>query len=449
MFNLTLLEATVIIRTLVTILTAVLCTLVSTHAHADKRVTVHDFYGPNANRVRDDVVNLLERQSGVTIISKGQIESTALKLGVDPYSPGGRIALGRELQLSAWMTGVVRRRSGQLKLTVVVFDGAKHTTLGRARLAASGASKLGQAIKQQLWRKTRSAIMRSSPPAATEDPNAVADSVHAPEIAADGTAVASRSGASLRDDAENDGGDDEVASTGRGRALRAFLGLGSPYRSLAYSSPITSSLGDFSMSGAPMLDVNVAFHPAAPFTDGFASWIGFDLRGQLALATPSVDRDGNKFKSSYNAFHAGLRLRVPVATHYVSAFSGYGRSQFAFSSEQSGGAAPTPSVEYEMIRTGAGAELALSDELLFGVDGAWLQFLGVGDIGKWFPRATAGGFELAASGTYALTQGVFMRLSASYQRLAFDFNSRPDDQYRAAGATDQYLSVSVGAGVKL
>jgi hypothetical protein len=203
------------------------------------------------------------------------------------------------------------------------------------------------------------------------------------------------------------------------------------------------------MSGAPMFDFNAAFYPARPFTDGVASWFGIDARGALALSTPTTDRDGNKFSSRYTSYHFGLRARVPLGAHFVSAFTGYAMNSFAISSETRGVTSPTPSVDYRMIRTGAGGELALSDSLSFGFDAAFLSFLSVGDIGKWFPRAEAAGLELAGTASYNLTPGIFARATASYQRAFFDFNGQPSDTYRAQGATDQFLSVSLGAGLRL
>lgn len=447
-------------RNILILVTAVFCTLVASNARADTRVTVHDFYGPYADRVRDDIVNLLERQSGITIVSQAQVESTAEKMGVDPSSAEGRIALGRELQLSAWMTGVVKKRSGKLKLTVVVFDGAQHSLVGRTRLSGKNASKLSAEIKDHLWRKSRYAIMF-----ATGSKGAAADSGGATAAntpVADATPVASDT--TLPPDkaadsaSSNDGAlasadlDDEYGDEPRRRkhdALRASIGVGSPFRNLTYSSPITSSLGNYTMSGAPMLDLNVAFYPAQPFSDGVASWFGLDVRGALALSTPTTDRDGNKFNSRYDSYHFGLRARVPLGNHYVSAFSGYAMSRFAISSVNKEISVPTPSVDYRMLRTGAGGEFALSDSFTLGLDAAFLSLLSVGDIGKWFPRAQAGGLEVAASASYSLTQGVFARFGASYQRTFFDFNGQPDDAYRAQGATDQYLSVSIGAGVRL
>jgi hypothetical protein len=446
-------------RNILILVTTVLCTFVVSGARADTRVTVHDFYGPYADRVRDDIVTLLERQSGITIVSQAQVESTAERLGVDPSSNEGRIALGRELQLSAWMTGVVKKRAGKLKLTVVVFDGAQHSLVGRTRLTGKTPSKLSTEIKDHLWRKSRYAIMFATGPNGTAAVNGTATAENAP--AADAPAVSSdttlpadkpTAGASNSElasaaDLEDDYGDAPFKH--KHSAFLASLGVGSPFRSLAYSSPVTSTLGDYTMSGAPMFDFNMAFYPAAPFTDGVASWFGLDLRGALALSTPTSDRDGNKFNSRYDSYHFGLRARVPLGNHYLSAFSGYAMNRFAITSEDKGITAPAPSTDYRMLRTGIGGELALNDSLRLGLDGAFLSFLSVGQIGKWFPRAQAAGFEVSAAANYSLTQGIFARFAASYQRTFFDFNGQPDDTYRAQGATDQYLSVSLGAGVRL
>jgi hypothetical protein len=246
----------------------------------------------------------------------------------------------------------------------------------------------------------------------------------------------------------DDAYDDEPAPRKRD-AFLASIGIGSPFRNLAYSSPVTASLGDYTMSGAPMLDFNAVFYPARPFTEGIASWFGLDARVALALATPTTDRDGNKFTSSFTSYHFGLRARVPVGAHAISAFTGYAANRFAITPETKGVSSPAPSVDYRMIRTGAGAEFALTDSINFGLDAAFLSFLSVGDIGKWFPRAEAAGLEVGAAASYNLTPGLFARAGLSYQRAFFDFNGQPNDKYRAQGATDQFLSVSVGAGLRL
>jgi hypothetical protein len=418
------------------VLIAALFTLVASHVRADTRVTVHDFHGPSAARIRADVVNLLERQSGVTLVSKGQIEGAARKLGVDRLSLDGRQALARELQLSAWMTGQVQRRNGKLRLTVEVYDGAQHTRIGRAQLVGSTAARLSAAIKDRLWQQSGSVIMDAAAPAAESKSSTTVS----PEIV-----VSQAEADSFRDKVDSE----HASHTGLGEVLRAFVGIGSPYRSLAYREPVTSSLGDYQLSGAAMADINVAFHPARLATDSWPAWFGLDARAQVTLSSPTLDRNGNQFKSRYDAFHVGMRARVPLGHHYVSAFSGYGMNRLAISAQETGVRTPTPSVDYRSIRSGLGVELALSDSLLLGLDAAWLRLLSVGDIGKWFPRASAGGVEFAMLASYRMTEATFLRATAAYQRTFFDFNSRPGDKNVAGGATDQYLALSLGMGVSL
>lgn len=410
-------------------------------ARADARVVVHDFHGPVAQRVRDDVVTLLERQSSVTLISQGQLEGSARKLGVDPESPEGRAALARELKLSAWMTGVIKRQGGALRLTITVYGGAQHSLLGRASLTARTASQLSGEIREHLWRKSRRAILLASAPEAPG--SAVADSQS--EAAASGAPLPS----TASDTSKKDSFDDAAQEHARGDSLRAFIGVGSSYRRLAFSDVITSSLGDYQLSGAPMVDLSAAFYPARPFTSDWISWLGLDVRAQVAITTPTVDRDGNQFKSRYSAYHVGARVRAPIGDHYLSAFSGYAVNTLEIAPEAPNLLSPTPSIDYRMIRSGLSADFTVSDTVRLGLDGAWLHLLSVGEIGRWFPRSSAGGLELAVFATYNLTQHVFARASGAYQRTFFSFNPQPGDQNVAGGATDQYLAVSVGAGVIL
>lgn len=475
-------------RSLAIAVIVILGLLSANTALADTRVTVHDFSGPSANRLRDDVVNLLERQSGVTIVSRPQIERTAFDLGVDPYTLEGRKALARELQLSAWLTGEVKKRAGQLKLTVVVYDGAQETPFGRTSFTGASPSKLSGQIRYRLWPRSRRAILLASatsidngyvcaakkgepacadgaskaeaevaaapeppPPAPVAEPPAEV----VPEVSSEEspesterimkTVMASSTG-SPRDHADKS--DAHEASKGRpGQSLRASLGFGSPYRSLVFRDRLTQSLTDYQLSGAPMVDLNVAYHPARVFTDKWLSWLALDLRMQLAGSASGFDRYGNQFDASYFALHVGMRGRVPVGDHYLSAFTGYAllRSEVTYDSSEV--TTRPPSVDYRMIRSGVGAEFALAESVTLGFDAAWLQSLSVGEIAEWFPRATAGGLELGAFGSYHVTRNFFARIAATYQRVFFDFNSKPEDQYVAGGAVDHVLALSAGAGV--
>lgn len=421
-----------------TLILSLLSLLVLAHVRADARIMVHDFYGPAAARVHKDVVSLLQAQTGLTIVPSQELDNRAQQLGVDRFSAEGRKALARELQLSAWMTGMVQRRSGKLTLTVVVYDGAQQARVARARFVGSNAAKLSAAVKGRLWQKAGQALLQTMPPQAPIEP-----SVSEPEPQPDLVLSQAEVDRASPEPAAND----DAAQ--RGEALRIFAGMGSPFRSLAYRDAVTPALGDYQLSGAPLADLYAELHPARFVTDGWLSWFGIEARAQFALSAPTLRYGNGEFKSSYDAIFAGMRARVPLGLHHVSVFSGYSVSRFGLRALDAAREAPAPSVDYRTIRSGVGGELALSDTLRVGIDAAWLHFLSAGDIASWFPRTTVVGFELALSGTFRMLGDVYARATAVYSRAVFDFHAQPDDRFVAGGALDQTLALALGLGVQL
>jgi hypothetical protein len=407
--------------------------LAASPARADTRVTVHDFYGPNAARMREQVVAVLE-QKGLRVIDTTELDSAAAELGVDRFSPDGRQALAKKLGVAAWMTGLLQKKKGKLTLTLVVYDGGERGRLARTRFVAGSARQLSEAVKGRLWDRTGRALLELEAPAGSQIEIAAAPS--SSDIERDSAPLTA---------AGND--NDRVAA--RGEAFRVFAGVGSPFRSLSYQDPISPALGDYRLNAAPVADLAVSVFPGRFATNGPLSWFGIEARGQFGLSSPTLNQGGNEFKSRYDALHAGVRARLPLGAHHVSLFSGYSLSRFAIKSEADGVTAPTPSVDYRSIRSGAGVELGLSDSMRVAFDAAWLNFLSVGEIARWFPRATAAGIELSLSSTYRVTGNIFMRAAAVYSRAFFDFHAQPGDKYIAGGALDQSLALALGVGVQL
>lgn len=448
-------------RNLSLTLAVVLYTFMASPAWAEPRVTVHDFYGPDGPRLRGQVARVLERQDDLTVVSQHEIDKTARRLGVDPFSPEGRKALARELQLSAWLTGAVKKSAGKMTLTVIVYDGAEHARVGRTVLVAHSTSSLKRAVKKDLWRKSKDALFLALAPLPSgrapieEEAMAAAESNTERKVspympkAPKPTLTAVSSAPRVAADAHDDRMLPPTMRKDRADTMRAVIGFGSPYRALSYSDPITTSLGDYQLGGAPMLDLAAEYYPAHAVTDSWASWLGLDVAAAVAFGASTTDREGNRYKSRYDAYRVGLKGRVPVGRHFISAFSGYAISRLSVTSENKGIQAPTPNVDYRMIRSGLGAEFALSDSLAFGTELAYLYIMSVGEIGQWFPRTTVGGVELGLNATYALSGRFFARASAVYQRTFFDFHSRPADQRVAGGAADQVVRMSVGAGMSL
>lgn len=477
-------------RVLTILFASLLAVFTARVAHAKTRVTVHEFFGPHASALRAEAEQILKHHDALQVISREDVEAAAHNLGVDLLSPAGRKQMARELTLAAWVTGIVRKEGGRLRLTIVIYDGAEHSNVGRTVLEGRNAKLLQGAVKRSLWQKSKDSILlalaplpqgrapieddplppgrapiasdappaalpvTSTPPVAAVAPPTEAESHHTtassaapPEASSSSSVVvAGHASSGVRPDSANDQGNRKT----RPEALHAALSIGSPYRKLAYSDALTPSLGDYQLAGMPMLDLSVVYYPGRTFTEGWPSWFGLDLSGQFGLGGgASADRDGNRFRARYDAYRAGLRVRAPIKRHFVSVFSGYAIQRVALSSETKGLAAPTPDVDYRMVRTGAGTELALSNALALGFDAAWLHVLSVGEIGRWFPRASASAFELALNLSYALGHRMFARFTTLYQRTVFDFHAKPGDRKVAGGATDQVLTASLGIGVAI
>ena len=437
------------------VLLILLSVLVTRPVNAQSRIAVQEFRGRHADEVRDEVARVLSLQKDVTVVPAREVAAQARALGADLHTPAGRLTVARALQLSAWITGTLKKRHHKLKASVDVHDAAEGTRVGHVVVSERSMSRLMETLRDDLWERSRDAVSLASAP--LPEGRAPAD---------DGVQrVASRS---REDDAsahEELGGatmsatrnatlahDDSAAMTATRRktdTLRAAVGIGSPFRSLAYSDPLSEGLGDYRLGGALMVDLGMVYYPGRHVTDGWASWIGLDVAAQLARGSRAADREGNDFESRYSAFRLGLRGRVPVGGHAVSAFSGYSVSKLAVAGVDTEQPSPTPNVDYRTLRSGLGTELALTQRFAIALDAAWLHMLSVGQIGQWFPRATASGLELALSASYAVSEYMFARIGASYQRTVFDFNARPGDERVAGGATDQFLTASMGMGVNL
>jgi hypothetical protein len=486
-------------RNVLLTLALALATLVSSVARAETRVVVRPFYGPHGDSVRQEIESILEHRSGVILVSSKEADSSAKKLGTDANSPEGRKVVARELNVSAWVEGIVQKRGNKLRLTVLVYDGVNHDRVGRTTTMQKTPGGLLSDLKKHFWQKSKVAITRAASPSGetgssndgdtavaeadteesdesedTTDESSADEEADAEEEVAEATPAAdtkvkstststvflpsfmptvesqSASSAAPR----NDAAPTLVDSKDRAEALRIIVGLGTPFRSLSYSDPVSQELGNYQLNGAPMIDMRAAFFPASYVTKGWASYLGLDLRAQFALGIRTVDTEGHDYKSRYGAYHAGLLGRVPVGKHFVRAFAGYAAQSFTVKSQEKDIASPTPNVDYRMMRAGGGGELRITDTIVMTMEAAWLQMLSVGQIGQWFPRATAGGVEVGMDATYAVSPRFFARAFGTYQRVFFDFNSKPEDTQRvgvkvAGGATDTYLTFGLGAGVRL
>jgi hypothetical protein len=478
----------IVIRRWVLPMFSVLCLFCSS-AQAESRVVVRSFYGPGADTLRRDVIKILSRHREIEVVPSDRADAVAKKLGVDASSPEGRLAVAEELKIAAWLEAIIQKQGGELRATVLLYDGKTHDRIGRYVATRRNAGQLASALNAELWRKLRDPLLTAAAPVngavssrSTEEPSSTdsesSDSGSEEEEVHSATpASAASTGPTTSVPAPSMalGSASTVASarwfvTAAGAAatpavaaaavatppsdLPNFLVLtaevGTLTRKLDYEDPLTLSLGPYSLPVAPQAGLAVRYFPGAHLTAGWASNFGLDANARFAFATKSEATDGTVYKARVDSYGAGLRLRIPLKAHEVSLLGGYGIERFAFD-ESKAKPAPTPNVDYRFVRMGGEGEFAVSDKFSLGARAAFLWLLSVGEIGTdtWFPRISGNAFESTAFAAFALSPKLDLMLSAGLTHYFFDFGAKAGDPLVAGGATDDYITVSLGLRVSL
>lgn len=465
---------------------SLLCLLCST-AHAESRVVVRSFYGPGADTLRRDVVKILSRHREIEVVPSDRADEVAKKLGVDASSPEGRLAVADELKIAAWLEAIIQKQGGELRATVLLYDGKTHDRIGRYVATRRNAGQLASALNAELWRKIRDPLLTAAAPAggavSTKEPSSsesessdsdteveevhsatpapVAStgpttSVPAPSMAlgSASTVASARWFVTAAGAAATSQGAQAAVPAAPPSNLPDFLlataEVGTLTRKLAYEDANTLSLGNYSLPAAPQVSIAARYFPGAHMSAGWASNFGLDANARFAFATKSEATDGTVYKAQVDSYGVGLRVRVPIKKHEISLLGGYGIDRFRFKDSEAK-PAPTPNVSYSFLRFGGEGEFAVSDKFSLGARGAFLSLLSVGEIGgeEWFPRLTGNGLEGSAFAAFALSPMLDLMLSAGLTHYFFDFNVKEGDSLIAGGATDDYITVSLGLRVSL
>ncbi len=435
-------------------LLALALSLLTASVRADTRVVVRSFKGPGAQQVRRAVVQELTRH-GVEIVSNPKVDRAAKRRRVRPDGPLGRKEVGRELEISAWIEGRVRRRAGKLEATVTVRDGSHDAEVGELVLRRKKPKLLAAAVKQGLWRSLGSSIegAEAAEPEYQESQVAQAEGSLGPESAQEPLADATLPADDELPPAERgsfDGprtdGDEPADARGRKvSALEAHLTFNSLNRSLRFNQAFTQSISNYSLGSAPLVAVGARVYPGAFLSDGVTSYIGLDVSAQRAFGLASQSADGISYDTSYGGYAGAVVGRYPLGEHELNALVGYGVQRFEID-DASATESPVPDVDYRHVRAGAGGRFAILPRTKLGVEAAWLVITATGELGSksWFPRGTGTGLEGTLYADVSLLGGLDARARVSYQRSGFDFDSREGDNRVAGGAVDSYLTAGLG-----
>jgi hypothetical protein len=224
------------------------------------------------------------------------------------------------------------------------------------------------------------------------------------------------------------------------------LAMAAGGRRFTYSDPVSANIRDYSVFGAVMPELHLAFYPAADTGITFARDVGFELTATSAFGLSSQSSDGTSVGSSYDRLDAMVRARFfPAGRTGTSLGLAGGASLLRFSYDASGSLADqVPGAAYESLRLAGDARAPIGRGALT-IAIAYDAPLTAGDVYDRFTGSTVGGIDVRLGASFLVGAGVEVRAAASYTRFFYAFAPVPGDTYVAGGALDEFFGLSLGA----
>jgi hypothetical protein len=416
--------------------------LLAHEALAQSKVVVLSFEGPGAARVRDAAVEALGKGDGFQVVKEAEARSAAESSSADLSTEAGRVAVARQLALSAVIEGEVAKHGKDLELSVRVFNGRDGALLGDKKFRASR-DALARHVKKNFWSELGSTLARAQPPEPAPEPTPepapttpVAQTAPPPPPAREAEPAA------------------ELPTGPRPSALELGASVRVLTRNYSYSDALLKA-AVHSLEPTPALRIEARWYPAAHFTRSFVSNLGLDLHAQMMWPVDAI-KGSAAFKTTSTAFGIAGRLRIPLANHQLGVLAGYGVQSLTIADAK--GVDPgVPSVAYGFVRLGADGRFMLSQAVSLGVRAAYLVLTGFGELGQsaWFPHASGGGVEAELSLGYDLSQLLAVNLGAGMTRYFLKLNPEVSDPgvkdhgRIAGGVADQYFYGLLGLTLRL
>src|SRR5919106_1066348 len=225
-------------------------------------------------------------------------------------------------------------------------------------------------------------------------------------------------------------------------------GLDLVRRTFQYRSLETFTLRTY--ESAPVIPTPRLRIEAHPFASSRSAAVGAlrfeaDLLVAIGLRTVNPDND-QTYATTFQRVDVSASWSTPLPTprgFRLGPAIGYRYARFDVGLN----AADEPldgvvDVRYLALRGGVGAEYERGRAQFFA-RAEYVHPLGVGGIKTYFPDWSAAAFELEAGGGFRLSAGFELRGRVHYGRYALSFPPPPGTQYRAAGASDDYLGLAL------
>ena len=236
--------------------------------------------------------------------------------------------------------------------------------------------------------------------------------------------------------------------------LEFGLGFKALFRNLAWTPDgRDAGLGPYSLSPGPQTGLWLEFYPAAFGSSGFAANIGVIAQFNYGFGVATTLANDDVVETKFRDFLAGVKLRVPFGGFVPSLSIAYGQQVFAIAQKMT--MQDLPQLAYQFVRFAPGARMHFTPTVALDVSAAYLMVLDPGsgansirDPNRYFPRATAFGFDVTASLAFRLSGSIGARAGADLR--AYTINNNPDPTSRdVTGAVDRYITVWAGVEVVL
>jgi hypothetical protein len=415
------------------------------------------------------------KANGFQVVGTEQLESSASSLGVSLDSEKGLVAVAKELNVSAFVSGEL----GKKKAALTVRNGADGSVLGDDSFAGANPKKIAAAVGSTFWRQLGPAVRQGKPPSGAKTKAVIAEVAAPAEEAADDAAESTPPPAEERprkksrrvaaaepepaaasereaDVARAPAKSAEPEESGPEGALPALtLGIGASgmNRSLSWHQDNSNVLAPYSLPAGPQAAVWLEAYPAAFSSSGFASRIGVFGEFNQGFGVNSTANGGTtKLTTAFQDFLLGAKLRWPVNIFAPYLSAAYGAQSFKLTT-QAGTPPMIPSVAYKFLRIGIGSRADISPQLSADLGFA---FMPLTDAGKnageikssgYFPGTTGYAVDIGASIAYRFTKIIGARLGVDFRQYGLSANPAMGAPLIAGGATDRYIFF--GGGVEL
>jgi hypothetical protein len=417
------------------------------------RLALGAFRGPESARIRDAVEDqLVDRY---ILLPEALVTDSAHRSGLPLKTERAFAEVGKDLNVAAFITATVWRNDGW-RVEMTVRQGETGRPLGQFDWSDSRLDKLTSRLGQTLLKRLQAllgprylartggvggdagagAADRADPQRPPRSRVAVA-SAPPDEEQADHKQRSEKS-----EMIERTATQDEVPPVRSTFEVR--LGGRVFNRTFAYADNV-SRLPGYQVAGAFAVDAEVALHPFALHAvtrDSALAAVG--ITGAIVFAPTfesSAGSAGDRAQTQIHGYELGTRVRTTFG-----AFEVFPRISYLVDSFVVQLGAQSPDVTYRSARAGVMARFTASDQLtMFGsTDYLHVTSAGALTAEDRFSRATVRGIDITLGAGYRVTEAVDIQLVTGFRRYAFDMQARPTDSVIVGGASDQYLSLTLG-----